>query len=226
MRPGGDSALSSRTRPGRRSPCRHRRSHHDECHHHAPGVDDDHRPGPPEGAGAARPGDDVGQAAGDRRHGVQLGPAVGAVAAGLRAGVLRDRDDLHGVEPVRHRPIRRRGLPRLAAPGRPDDRLGHRDQDDDADDRAAVRPDARAEVRDLDGGLRDRRRPVQGGLQRRLGDRQVPAGGRLHPRLPADAAGPLERPDHAPEEDRRREAADPPAGQEGLRPVVRRRGGA
>ena len=126
---------------------------------------------------------------------------------GLRPGLLRDRDDLHGVEPVRHRPVRRRGLPRLAPPGRRDDRLGHRHQDDDADDRPALRPDARAEVRHLDGRLRHRRRAVQGGVQRRLGDRQVPAGRRLHPRLPADAAGPAQRPDHAPEEDRRRDGS-------------------
>ncbi len=42
--------------------------------------------------------------------------------------------------------------------------LGHRHQDDDADDRPALRPNARAEVRHLDGCLRP---PVEP-LQRRL----------------------------------------------------------
>ncbi len=179
-----------------------------------------HRPGAPEGTGTARPGHVLGQAPGDGRHRVQLGPAVEPLAARVRPGLLRDRDDLHGVEPVRHRAVRRRGVPGLAPPGRRDDRLGHRHQDDDADDRPALRPDARAQVRDLDGRLRHRRRPVQGGLQRRLRDRQVPPGRRLHPRLPADPAGTAQRPDHAPEEDRRRAARHPGAGQAGQHPLV------
>ena len=54
-------------------------------------------------------------------------------------------------------------------------------------------------------------------------DKYLP-GRRLHPRLPADAAGPPQRPDHAPEEDRRREARHPAAGPAGHRPLVRRRG--
>ena len=70
------------------------------------------------------------------------------------------------------------------------------------------------------GACATRRRPVQGGVQRRLRDRQVPAGRRLHPRLPADPAGPAERPDHAPEEDRRRE--DPSAAPPGTRTSVER----
>ncbi len=111
-----------------------------------------------------------------------------------------------------------RGSP---APGRRDDRLGHRHQDDDADDRPALRPDARAEVRHLDGRLRQRRRAVQGRVQRRLRDRQIPAGRRLRPRLPADASGPPQRPDHAPEEDRRREARHPAAGSQRDIPLVR-----
>ncbi len=118
------------------------------------GMEHDHRSRAPERAGAARPGHVLGQAAGHGRHGLQLGTKVEPLAAGLWAGLLRDRDDLHGVEPVRHRPLRRRGLSRLAAPGRPDDRLGHRHQDDDAHDRPALRPDARAQVCDVDGGLR------------------------------------------------------------------------
>ena len=129
---------------------------HVDPHDHASRMDHRDRPGAPEGAGTARPGDHLGQAARHGRHGLQLGPAVEPLAAGLRPGLLRHRDDLHGVQPVRHRPVRRRGLPRLAPPGRRDDRLGHRHQDDDADDRPALRPDARAEVRDQHGGLRHR----------------------------------------------------------------------
>jgi hypothetical protein len=44
-----------------------------------------------------------------------------------------------GRDPVRARP----------APGRPDGRVGHGDRQDGARDQAALRPDARAQVRDL-----------------------------------------------------------------------------
>ena len=53
-----------------------------------------------------------------------------------------------------------------------------------------VRPDARAQVCALDGCVRHRRRTVQGGLQRRLGCRQIHSGRCLRSRLPADTAGP------------------------------------
>ncbi len=183
-------------------------THHDECDNDAPPVEHSDRPGAPERAGAACSGHEMGSTARDYRHGLQLGPPVGTLAAGVRPGVLRDRDDLHGFEPVRHRPVRRRGLPRVAAASRPDDCLGHRHQDDDADDRPAVRPDAGAEIRDRDGRLRHRRRPVQGGLQRRVGRRQVHPGRRVYSRLPAHAAGASERIDRSAEEDRRRAAGD------------------
>ena len=45
---------------------------------------------------------------------------------------------------ARHRPLRLRGLPRLAAPGRPADPLGPRLDQDGADRPAHLRPDARA----------------------------------------------------------------------------------
>ena len=45
-----------------------------------------------------------------------------AVARDFRPGMLRDRDDGHRRRPFRHRPLRHGGVPRLPAPGRPDDR--------------------------------------------------------------------------------------------------------
>ena len=46
------------------------------------------------------------------------GRPFGTLAAWFWPGLLCDRDDLHGVEPVRHRPVRRRGLS-AARPARP-----------------------------------------------------------------------------------------------------------
>ena len=61
---------------------------------------------------------------------------------------------------ARHRALRRRGLPRLAAPVRPHDRRRHRDREDGADHQAPLRPDGRPEVGHRHGLLRDLRRPV------------------------------------------------------------------
>ena len=47
---------------------------------------------------------------------------------------------VHG--PLRPRPVRRRGLPALAAPGGPDDRGRHGDQEDGAAGGPALQPDA------------------------------------------------------------------------------------
>ena len=84
--------------------------------------------------------------------------------------------------------LRRRGDPLHPAPGRPADPLRPRVDQDGADHPPALRPDARAEVGDLDGRLRVERRDVQQ-LRARRRRRQVPAGRRLRARLPAAARG-------------------------------------
>ena len=56
-----------------------------------------------------------------------MGPAVERLADDVRAGVLRDRDDGRGREPVRPGSLRRRGVSGDAAAGRPDDRRRHGD---------------------------------------------------------------------------------------------------
>ena len=57
-----------------------------------------------------------------RREARQLDAQVLALAGHLRAGLLRHRDDGRRRAALRPRPLRHGGLPRLAAPGRPDDR--------------------------------------------------------------------------------------------------------
>ena len=120
---------------------------------------------------------------------LQLGPAQFDLAAAVRAGLLRDRDDRDRRVALRSRALRRRSFPALAAPGGPDDRGRHGDQENGAAGRAALQPDARAEIRHLDGRVRDFRRAVQAGLQRAQGHRPLHSGGRSHPRLPAAARG-------------------------------------
>src|SRR6266850_1166809 len=51
---------------------------------------------------------------------------LGHLAGHVRPGVLRDRNDGHGCEPVRRRAFWRRGVPRIATPGGPDDRCRSR----------------------------------------------------------------------------------------------------
>ena len=63
---------------------------------------------------------------------------------------MRGGDDARGGRPVRHGPLRHR-LPRVASPGRRDDRRGDADEQDGAGAAEGVRPDARAAVRHLDG---------------------------------------------------------------------------
>ena len=89
---------------------------------------------------------------------------------------------------LRPRPLRDGGVPLLAAPGRPADRLRPRRPQDGGAAAPDLRPDARAEVGDRDGRLRLLRRDVQ-----QLHD---PPGGRpdrprrhLRPLLPAAARG-------------------------------------
>ena len=78
-------------------------------------------------------------------------------------------------------------VPRLAAPGRPDDPLGPRLDQDGAGRPPHLRPDARAQVGDRDGRLL----VVDGRLQqlRDRAGRQVPAGRHARPGLPAAARG-------------------------------------
>src|ERR1041384_4581778 len=45
----------------------------------------------------------------------------GGGAAPVRPAVVRERDCVGGGEPLRRRPVRRRGVPRVAAPVGPDD---------------------------------------------------------------------------------------------------------
>ena len=132
----------------------------------------------------------------EHRSRAELGARVVDLADGLRPGVLRDRDDGGVGLALRHRAVRRRGVPRLAAAVRPDDRRRHGDQEDGAGAAPALRPDARAEVGDLDGQLLERRRPVPD-LQRAAGRRQGRAGRRLRVGLPAASRGAALRPDAA-----------------------------
>ena len=59
----------------------------------------------------------------DAREGGRLGADEVDVARHVRARVLRDRDDVDRLVALRHRALRDGGVPLLAAPGRPADRL-------------------------------------------------------------------------------------------------------
>ncbi len=96
-----------------------------------------------------------------------------------------------------------RGVPAVAAAGRPDDHLRHGDQEDGAAGGAALQPDGRAEVRDRHGRLRHLWRAVQAGLQRAEGDRPVHSGGCAHSGMPAAARGADSGLHDAAKEDRR-----------------------
>ena len=123
-----------------------------------------------------------------RRAGDQLGPAVEHLAADVRPGLLRDRDDGRRREPLRHGPLRRRRVSRDAAAGRPDDRGRHGDLQNGQPRAPALQHDARSEVRDRDGRLHRRRRAVlQVRLPRGEGRRPGRAGRRVRARLPAAA---------------------------------------
>ena len=93
------------------------------------------------------------------------------LARHLRARVLRDRDDVDRLRALRRRALRRRGVPIVAAPGRPADRLRPRRAQDGGAAAPDLRPDARAEVGDRDGRLRELGRDVQQ-LHRAPGRRQ------------------------------------------------------
>ena len=59
----------------------------------------------------------------DAREGGRLGADEVDVAGHVRARLLRDRDDVDRLVALRHRALRHGGVPLLAAPGRPADRL-------------------------------------------------------------------------------------------------------
>ncbi|CAA9481752.1 MAG: NADH-ubiquinone oxidoreductase chain B, partial [uncultured Solirubrobacteraceae bacterium] len=96
-----------------------------------------------------------------------------------------DRDDVDRRRARRRRALRLRGVPRLAAPGRPADPVGPRLDQDGAGRAAHLRPDARAQVGDRDGRLLE----LAGRLQqlRDRAGRQVHARRRARPRLSAAA---------------------------------------
>ena len=113
-----------------------------------------------------------------------VGAPLGHLAGAVRARLLRHRDDGDGRQPLRHRALRRRGVPRLAAPVGPDDRRRPAVAEDGAGDAPRLRPDAGAEVGHLDGRLRVGRRRLRQ-LRHRPGRGPGRAGGRLRARLPA-----------------------------------------
>jgi hypothetical protein len=83
-----------------------------------------------------------------------MGPPLVDLAGHLRPGVLRDRDDGDELLPLRHRALRRGGLPRQPAPVRSDDRRRPAVTKDGAGAAPHLRSDAGAEVGDLDGRVR------------------------------------------------------------------------
>src|SRR5207249_3006293 len=104
-------------------------------------------------------------------------------------GLLCNRDDRHRGVALRHRPVRRRNFPAVAAASGFDDRRRHGDKENGAANRPALQPDAGPEICDLDGRMRDFRRPVQARLQRAQGNRSLHPGRRLHSRLSAATGG-------------------------------------
>ena len=83
-----------------------------------------------------------------------MGSQAVDVAGHVRSGVLRDRDDVDRRRPVRPLAVGDGAVPRIAPPGRPDDRRRPRLAEDGAGAPADLRPDARAAVGHLHGRLR------------------------------------------------------------------------
>ena len=142
----------------------------------------------------------AGQEAAEARHlAPQLQPEVLAVDVPVGPRVLRDRDGRRARQPaLRHDAPRRDPVPGQPAPGRPRRDLGHGHRQDGAGDQAALRADARPEVRDLDGLVRQLRRPVLGLVLGHQGRRPDHPGRHLHPGLPAPARGAAPGDRHAP----------------------------
>ena len=147
----------------------------------------------------------------DARRGRQVGTALLDLADAVRHRLLRDR--VHGAVglALRHRPLRRRGAALLAAPGRPDVRGRHDPRQARPGPEDDLRPDARAQVGDLDGRLRlvGRLLPL---VPRDAGDRRDHPGGRLRARLPAVARGPDRGAHEDPGQDQERRAGEGAAG--------------
>ena len=102
--------------------------------------------------------------------------------------VLRDRDG----RGARRSALRRHApgcdpVPGEPPPGRPHRHLRHRHRQDGARDQAPLRADARPEVRDLDGVVRELRRSVLGLVLGHEGRRPDHPGGRVRAGVPAAA---------------------------------------
>src|SRR5437016_5454627 len=102
------------------------------------------------------------------------------------AGLLWHRDDVHRGGRLRPRPLRYGGLPGVAPAGRPHDRRRPGLAEDGSGAAPGLRPDARAQVGDLDGRVRLHRRDVQQ-LRHRPGRRSGRSCRRLHARVPTHA---------------------------------------
>src|ERR1044072_9204843 len=83
------------------------------------------------------------------------GPGQLVLPGHVGARVLRNRDYVDPLRALRRRPLRSRGVPLVAPPGRPADRLGPGGAQDGRAAAPDLRPDARAEVGDRDGRLRE-----------------------------------------------------------------------
>src|SRR5207302_11297728 len=109
-----------------------------------------------------------------------------------------------GWRTLRRRALRRRSLPPVARPGRPEDRRRPALAKNGPGDSPALRPTARAEVGYLNGRLRHFRRRVQQ-LRHRAGLQSGYSRRCLRSRLPAAPRSASVRHPPAPEENRRRE---------------------
>src|SRR5438477_3601358 len=124
----------------------------------------------------------------DAGEGCRLGADEVDVARHLRSRLLRDRDDVDRVVALRHRALRHGGLPLVTETGRSADRLGPRRAQDGRASAPGLRPDARAEVGDCDGRVRELRRDVQQ-LHDAAGRGQDRRGGYPRAGLPAATGG-------------------------------------
>ena len=119
-------------------------------------------------------------------------PVAAVLHLGLPVGprLLRHRDGRRPrLAPLRRHAPRRHPAAGQPPPGRPRLHLGHGHRQDGAGHPAALRPDARPEVRDLDGLVRQLRRPVLGQLLGHQGRRPDHPRRRVRARLPAPARG-------------------------------------